>query len=121
MALEHLFDAGLVTTAARQGFERIYDIPERVIPSATLGLPAPAEDEAIRTLIDLSARALGVATGADLRDYFRLPLAEARRAVTELIEAGTLMPVAVEGWKQQAFLHRDAKLPRRATARLVSP
>lgn len=122
MALEHLFDAGLVTTAARQGFERIYDIPERVIPSATLGLPAPAEDEAIRTLIDLSARALGVATGADLRDYFRLPLAEARRAVTELIEAGTLMPVAVEGWKQQAFLHADAKLPRRAggTA-LVSP
>lgn len=122
MALEHLFDAGLVTTAARAGFERIYDIPERVIPAATLNLPAPAEDEAIRTLIDLSARALGVAIGADLRDYFRLPLAEARRAVAELVEAGTLIPVAVEGWKQQAYLHAEAKLPRRAggTA-LVSP
>jgi uncharacterized protein YcaQ len=122
MALEHLFDAGLVTTAARLGFERIYDIPERVIPSETLNRPAPAEDEAIRTLIDLSARALGVATGSDLRDYFRLPVAEAKRAVTELVEAGTLIPVQVETWKQQAFLHRDAKLPRRAggTA-LVSP
>ena len=122
MALEHLFDAGLVTAAARLGFERIYDIPERVIPPDTLNLPAPAETEAIRTLTDLSARALGIATGADLRDYFRLPLAEAKRAVTELVETGTLIPVRVETWKQQAFLHRDAKLPRRAggTA-LVSP
>ncbi len=122
MALEHLFDAGLVTTAARLGFERIYDIPERVIPSETLNRPAPAEDEAIRTLIDLSARALGVGTGADLRDYFRLPLAEAKRGVTELVEAGTLIPVQVKTWQQQAFLHRDAKLPRRAGGvALVSP
>ncbi|MGQ0486544.1 MAG: winged helix-turn-helix domain-containing protein, partial [Hyphomicrobiales bacterium] len=122
MALEHLFEAGLVTTAARLGFERIYDIPERVIPSETLNRPAPTEDEAIRTLIDLSARALGIATAADLRDYFRLPVAEANRAVTELTQAGTLLPVQVEGWKQQAFLHRDAKLPRRAGGvALVSP
>lgn len=122
MALEHLFEAGLVTTAARLVFERIYDIPERVIPSETLSRPAPTEDEAIRTLTNLSARALGIATGADLRDYFRLPVAEAKRAVAELVEAGTLIPVQVESWKQQAFLHLDAKLPRRAggTA-LVSP
>jgi len=122
MALEALFDRGLVTTATRQGFERIYDIPERVIPAETLALPTPAEDDAIRTLLDLSGRALGIGTEFDLRDYFRLPVADTKKALAELIKAGRLLPVAVAGWKHQAYLHCEAKLARKAggTA-LVSP
>lgn len=122
LALETLFDQGLVTTATRNGFERLYDIPERVIPADVLAQPTPTETEAIRHLTGLSARALGVGTEIDLRDYFRLPIPETRRAIAELVEDGTLTPVAVEGWKQQAYLHRDANLPRRAggTA-LLSP
>lgn len=122
LALETLFDQGLVTAATRQGFERLYDIPERVIPAEILNLPTPEEADAIRQLMDLSGRALGVATEIDLRDYFRLPVASARRALAELVEDGSLAPVSVEGWKQQAYLHRDARLARKAggTA-LLSP
>ena len=122
MAMEVLFDQGLVTTSTRQGFERLYDLPERVIPSGILNLPTPSEPEAMRTLLDLSGRALGVATEFDLRDYFRLPVAETKVALAGLVEQGTLIPVSVEGWKPQAYLHAEAKLPRKAggTA-LLSP
>ena len=122
MALECLFDQGLLTTASRSGFERIYDVPERVIPSDILNLPTPSEEEGFRRLLELSARALGVATEFDLRDYFRLPGPDTKRALAELVEDGTLVPAKVEGWKHPSYLHRDAKLPRKAggTA-LVSP
>ncbi len=67
----------------------------------------------MRTLLDLSGRALGIATEFDLRDYFRLPVAETKVALAELVEDGTLIPVAVQDWKHQAFRHRAAKLPRK--------
>ncbi len=122
LALEVLFDQGLLTTASRQRFERIYDLTERVIPSEVLNLATPGEPEAFRHLLDLSARALGIGTEFDLRDYFRLPVAETKQALASLVEDGTLVPVAVEDWKHQAYLHKDAKLPRKAggTA-LISP
>ena len=121
-ALECLFDQGLVTTAARQGFERVYDLPEHVIPADVLALPTPDEAQSFRQLMELSARALGIGTEFDLRDYFRLPVAETKRALAELVEDRTLIPVTVEDWKHQAFVHRDARLPRKAggTA-LISP
>jgi uncharacterized protein len=122
MAFETLFDQGLITTAARPSFERIYDVPENVIPAEVLRAPTPSEAETFRHLLDLSARALGVGTEFDLRDYFRLPVSETKTALAELVEAGTFIPVRVEDWKHQAYIHRDAKLPRKAggTA-LVSP
>ncbi len=122
MAFETLFDQGLITTAARPSFERIYDLVENVIPPEILQRPTPSEGEAFRHLLDLSGQALGVGTEFDLRDYFRLPVAETKVALAELVEAGTLIPVKVEDWKHQAYIHRDAKLPRKAggTA-LVSP
>jgi uncharacterized protein YcaQ len=114
-ALEYLFAAGRITTATRRGsFERVYDLPERVIPAAVLDLPTPDEAAAQRALLERSARALGIATAADLRDYFRLSPAEAAPRIAELVEAGTLSPVAVQGWRQPAYLHREARRPRRA-------
>jgi hypothetical protein len=118
-ALEYLFDRGELTAATRDGFERIYDLPERVIPQKWLNAEAPKTHDAIRTLIDHSARALGVGTEADIRDYFRLPIAETKTALGELAETGRLRPVAVEGWKQPAFLHCEAKVPRSAGASAV--
>jgi uncharacterized protein len=122
LALETLFDQGLVTTATRLGFERIYDIPERVIPADILNLRTPTESESFRTLIEKSAIALGISTEIDLRDYFRLPVAEARAAIAENVEAGILRVVTIEGWKQPAYLHHTAKAPHKvgATA-LLSP
>lgn len=121
-ALEYLFWTGQVTCAGRRGFERLYEIPERVFPKAVLETPTPTVAEAQRALIDLSARAHGVATEADLRDYFRLGVANTKSAIASLVEDGTLIEVDVESWKNKAYLHRDAKTPRviEATA-LLSP
>jgi hypothetical protein len=112
-ALEWLFWAGLITTATRRAsFERVYDLPERVIPPTILALPTPDSADAKRQLVERSARAHGVTTANDLRDYFRLDPASARTAIAELVEDRVLIPVVVEGWKQPAFLHRDASMPR---------
>ena len=121
-ALEWLFWAGLITTRTRNGFERVYDLTERALPGRIIDLPTPDEPDAIRELVRRSARVMGVATAADLRDYFRLPLADARRAIEELVEAGELTPVSVKDWRQPAFLAPDARVPRKVTgAALLSP
>jgi hypothetical protein len=122
-ALEWLFWAGLVTTATRRpSFERLYDLSERVIPAAVLDLPTPAETDAKRALVAHSARSLGIATEAELRDYFRLKPEEAGRAVAELVEEGVLIPAQVEGWRGPAYLHRDARRPRRIAGQaLLAP
>ncbi len=122
LALECLFDQGLITAAKREGFERLYDLPERVIPSEILAMPTPAESDVMRTLVDLAGQALGIATEFDLRDYFRLPVAEARIAVQQAVEEGIVRPVTVEGWNHQAFLHKSARLPKSAgVSALVTP
>jgi uncharacterized protein YcaQ len=121
-ALEWLFWAGLVTTATRRGFERIYDLPERVLPAEILNAPTPSEDEAQRELLRLSIRALGIASERCLRDYFRLEPQDAKARIPELVDAGELVPVTVEGWNGTVYLDPQAKIPRRVEARaLVSP
>lgn len=122
-ALEWLFWAGHVTTRTRRGsFERVYDLTERVIPGSILALPTPSAADAQRMLIDSSAKALGVATAGDLRDYFRLGVDGARRAIADLVEDKVLLPVAVDSWRQPAFLHREARRPRRVRGQaLLAP
>ncbi|HEY4098068.1 MAG TPA: crosslink repair DNA glycosylase YcaQ family protein, partial [Baekduia sp.] len=121
-ALEFLFWSGEVTSARRVRFERRYDVPERVLPAAIVNAPTPDDDEAQRTLLRTAARAMGVATEPDLRDYFRLPSADSKLRVAELVEAGDLLPVAVEGWKAPAYLAPGARVPRSVDARaLVGP
>jgi hypothetical protein len=121
-ALEYLFWTGQLTSAGRRGFERLYDLPERVLPEKIRNAPALDEHAAQRALVERAAAAFGVATEAELRDYFRLGLADCRARVAELVETGMLRPVSVEAWKQKAYLHRDATLPLTIDAQaLISP
>jgi uncharacterized protein YcaQ len=123
IALEWLFWRGEVLVAARNGgFARLYDIPERVLPAEVLDAPTPEPAASFRELVRIAAGALGVATEADLRDYFRLPVAGARTALRDLVDAGELVTVEVAGWRQVGYLHPAARLPRwiRAST-LVSP
>ncbi len=121
-ALEWLFAAGEVTVAGRRGFERLYDLPERVLPSVLLEHPELDEAEAQRQLLLRSAAALGVATEKDLRDYYRLEAADSQARLAELIEAGELLPVQVQGWRQPAYCLSEFKIPRKVSANaLLSP
>ncbi|MFL5897118.1 MAG: winged helix-turn-helix domain-containing protein [Solirubrobacterales bacterium] len=123
-ALEYLFFSGQVCAARRVNFERLYDLPERVLPRHVLEAATPTQEEAQRQLLLIAAKRLGVATEADLGDYFRLPRTESKARVAELAEEGGLVPVRVEGWPRPAYLstERPAGLRRAAAARaLLTP
>jgi uncharacterized protein YcaQ len=123
VALEWLFFTGAVTATHRTtSFEKVYDLTDRVLPAAVLETPTPDPADAVRELVRTAARALGVATERDLRDYFRLKPVAARTAIGELADAGELLPVEVAGWGAPAWLDPQARRPRwiRAQA-LLSP
>lgn len=110
-ACELLFATGELTTAARPGFQRLYDLPERVLPAAVLAEEPPVE-EAVRALVRRAAAALGVATEPDLRDYYRLPPARSKQALDELVEEGSVELVDVRGWRDTAYRIPGARVPR---------
>ena len=70
LALEILFIEGRITCADRPDFTRMYDLPDRVIPLEHLDASDMGREEAQTTLLDLAARAMGVATADDLGDYY---------------------------------------------------
>jgi uncharacterized protein YcaQ len=122
--LEWLFYCGEVTSARRNAqFERIYDLPERVLPPAVLAAPTPTPEQAVTGLVARAARALGVASEQSLRDYFRTRPGLTRQAVATLVEAGQLVPVRL-GTEQgrPLYLWHEARIPRRVRTRaLLSP
>ena len=129
-ALEYLFISGQIAVAGRNSqFERVYDLPERVIPAAVLNRPTPTPHETRVELLRRAARSHGVGTLNCLRDYYRLQLERGegsgrpmQLAIEELVESGELVPTSIEGWQRPAYLHRDAVVPRKVDARaLLSP
>ncbi|MGE0218487.1 winged helix-turn-helix domain-containing protein [Mycolicibacterium sp.] len=109
---EALWSAGVLTTATRVGFARHYDLTERVLPAEVVGRQV-AEADAVRELVLRAATALGVGTEADLRDYFRLGARQVKPAIAELVAAGELEPVDVDGWAAPAYLRAGQIVPRR--------
>jgi uncharacterized protein YcaQ len=122
VALEYLFFTGQVGAARRVNFERLYDRIDRIVPAEILAQPTPGAPDAQRQLTRIAAQALGVGTEPDLGDYFRLPRSDSKERVAELVAAGELLPVEVEGWGARAYLWPSARRPRRVEARaLLSP
>jgi uncharacterized protein YcaQ len=127
--LDFLYMVGDVAIAGRNDqFEVRYDLPERVLPAHVLAAPTPSIEEANRELVRRAARSHGVGTAQCLADYFRMRLQPgagvtgAKAAIADLVEAGELLPVTIEGWRRPAYLHRDAARPRAVHARaLLSP
>ena len=130
--LDYLFLVGDVAIEGRsRQFEVRYDVPERVLPRAVLDAPEPTPQESALELVRRAARSHGVATGACLADYYRMrylpasgpePVPHAREAIATLVDAGEVEPVRVAGWERPAYLHVDARKPRRVAARtLLSP
>ncbi len=123
MALEYLFWCGRITSRRRpHNFEREYALPHEFIPAAELARPSLPEDLARKELLVLAARHHGVGTLRDLADYYRQKPTRVRELMVELVEEGRLIPATVQGWKDPAYLHPEAKIPRRIqAAALLSP
>lgn len=123
IALEALFYVGRITARRRpQDFARVYDLPERMIPAEALARPALPEHEARKELLVLAAKHHGIGTLKDLADYHRLMPSRCKQPLAELVEEGRLLPVTVREWDRPAYLHPEARLRRRVSARaLLSP
>jgi uncharacterized protein YcaQ len=122
LALEWLFVTGRLVVGERRGLVRRYDLPERVIPKEYLDAAAPPREEAQRLLLLRAARSLGVGTASDLAGYYGVPIKEGRAAADGLAAEGALERVEVAGWREPAFRHPEAEVPRRVeAAALVCP
>jgi len=121
-ALEFHFARGSLAVSKRlRNFQRVYDIPERVVPEKHLSHSLSADD-ARRQLLRIASRSMGIATLRDLADYFRMSPRESAPLVTNLVEEGTIAPVTVAGWEEPAYLSDTARLPRAIRgASLLSP
>jgi len=121
-AVDWLFRIGEVGSRRIGNFERTYEAFDRLVPAEVLARPTPTEADAQRDLLEVAARCHGIGTAVDLADYFRISPRDARPLVADLADAGRLVPAAVEGWRDPAFLHPDAVRPREVRARaLLSP
>ena len=121
-ALDWLFRTGEVGITRTGNFEKGFSRLAHLIPEEVRLLPTPDAHEAQRDLLERAARSHGVGTAADLADYFRLRMPEARPRIAELVEAGRLLEVSVEGWQQPGLRHPEAVVPRKVDARaLLSP
>ncbi len=121
-ALEYHFATGALAVAKRlPNFQRVYDLPERVLPAEALQPSFDAID-ARRELVRRAATALGVATTMDIADYFRMTARDIQPLLNDLADAGQISAVSVESWSEPAWMSSNAKVPRSiAGESLLSP
>lgn len=118
---EAMFAAGDLSAIRNENFARHYDLTERVVGAERMDVDVSRVD-AHRELTARAGAALGIATLADLADYYRTKAVDVRPAVDDLVDGGVLIPVTVDGWRDPAYLHADAKTPRRVErSAILSP
>ena len=123
--LELLWNHGELVVAGRQGFQRLYDVPERVLPRAVLDAPTPAEPDRLRTLALRAVQARGALTERGIVEHWRLAggVARIRDAVASLVADGALERLAVEDGGAPVLVPAGTELdrPRPSAAVLLSP
>jgi uncharacterized protein len=122
-ALARLHGRGRLATWRTSAFESVYDLPERVLPSEVLAVATPPVPDAQRALLQKAARAIGIGTVADIAGYYMIQPRVAKPLIADLVGSGDLLPVAVEGWNETAYITAGAepRRPTRATGTLLSP
>ena len=121
-AVDWLFRVGDVGSRRVGNFERSYEAFDEVVPSGIRNISTPGAEEAQRDLLEIAGRCHGIGTVADLANYFRIGIREARPLLAELVEGGRLQAAVVDGWPEGAYLHPEAVRPRSVSARaLLSP
>lgn len=120
--LEVLFTTGDLMVSARRNFQRVYDVRERVLPDWDDTRDLPPREAVLPALLDYTCRALGVVRADWVADYYRLPRRSYRAELERLADAGDLIPVRIDDWKEPAYVHRslDALLPAAAADTLRS-
>ncbi|HHV7522676.1 TPA: winged helix-turn-helix domain-containing protein [Burkholderia orbicola] len=120
--LEVLFTTGDLMVSARRNFQRVYDVRERVLPDWDDTRDLPPREAVLPALLDYTCRALGVVRADWVADYYRLPRRSYRAELERLADAGDLIPVQIDDWKEPAYVHRslDALLPAAAADTLRS-
>ena len=130
LALEYLFHAGDLLVTYRRGFQKYFDLAERVLPSH-VNTTKPTPLTYGRHLIRRTLECHGLATEQEityLKSYARTAV---RQAVQTMTEQGTLLPVTVEGLSEVYFVQPDHleqtltvspdSAPTAAAVRLLSP
>ncbi len=108
IAVEWLLDVGEVVVSRRTGWRRVYDLPERVVPTELReqqgwgeadGIHGPDDAECLRRLTELGGHSVGVGTAGDIADIHRLGVTDVKAHIadTDLIE------VRVSGWGERAW------------------
>ncbi|MBB6099775.1 hypothetical protein HNR42_003233 [Deinobacterium chartae] len=105
-ALERLFNVGEVMVRARENFQRVYDLRERVLPGWNDDHALPAA-QARREMVARSVRALGAARAAWVPDYYRLSGAAVKPALHDLLREGEIFELPVSGFREPLLVHRD--------------
>lgn len=117
---EAMFASGELSATRNRNFVRHYDLAERIVGDQVDVTVSRAD--AHRELVARAAAAHGVGTVADLADYYRLKTGDVRAVLPDLLDAGVIRDVSVEGWNDRAYLHTQARIPRSVRrSTLLSP
>ena len=121
-ALEYHFGTGQLAVRRRlKNFQRVYDLPERIVDASHRSNTVQQSD-AERELLRKASVSLGIATKHDLADYYRMSARDSEPRIQELVEEGDLLEVSVDGWSDTAYLAACAKSPRNIHGQsLLSP
>ena len=106
VALEYLLDRGDLMVSHRVNFQRYYDLPERVLARHSFRLDKTLDDH-MRWAIESGLRHIGIATSNHAADYYRKHKRKSAAILKDMLKAGDVLPVEVEGWKDPAYIHRE--------------